>query len=158
MNKHETPRGYADLHEHLARLDARRPALSRIDAPVNKDTELHPLVRWQFRGGVAEKDRRAFLFTNVVDGAGRKYDIPVSVGVIAANPEIYRIGMNVPTLADIGPAWERAIAHPIPPRVVETGPVHDIVVTGKALEGPGQRALITCPSRFPRRASTPHLI
>ena len=37
-------------------------------APINKDTELHPLVRWQFQGGLAEDERRAFLFTNVVDG------------------------------------------------------------------------------------------
>ena len=26
--------------------------LRRIDRPVNKDTELHPLVRWQFQGGL----------------------------------------------------------------------------------------------------------
>ena len=29
-------------------------------------------TRWQFRGGIAEKDRKAFLFTNVTDGKGRK--------------------------------------------------------------------------------------
>jgi UbiD family decarboxylase len=138
VNKREAPpRGYADLHEHLERLDA-AGLLYRIDAPVNKDTEMHPLVRWQFRGGIPEKDRKAFLFTNVIDSSGRRYDIPVAVGVIAANPEIYRIGMNVPTLADIGPAWERGMANPIPPRLVETGPVHDIVITGKDLEGPGK--------------------
>ncbi|MCF8480970.1 MAG: UbiD family decarboxylase [Rhodospirillum sp.] len=128
--------GYADLHDHIAALDA-AGLLYRIDEPVNKDTELHPLVRWQFRGGIAEPDRKAFLFTNVVDGSGRRYDIPLIVGGIAANPEIYRIGMNVPTREEIGPAWERAIANPIPPRVVETGPVQDIVVTGDALRGPG---------------------
>ena len=43
-------RGYADLHDHLDRLD-KAGLLLRIDAPVNKDTEMHPLVRWQFRGG-----------------------------------------------------------------------------------------------------------
>src|SRR5438270_2830941 len=81
VNKHEEPaRNYADLHEHLARLDA-AGRLYRIDAPVNKDTELHPLVRWQFRGGIAEKDRKAFLFTHVVDSTGRRYDLPVAVGV-----------------------------------------------------------------------------
>ena len=31
---------------------------------------MHPLVRWQFRGGIAEKDRKAFLFTNIVDSKG----------------------------------------------------------------------------------------
>ena len=128
--------GYADLHEHIARLDA-AGLLYRIDEPVNKDTEMHPLVRWQFRGGIPEAERKAFLFTNVVDGKGRRYDIPVMVGGIAANPEIYRIGMGVPEIGDIGPAWVRAIAHPIAPQVVERGPVHDIVIQGKDLEGPG---------------------
>ena len=30
----------------------RRGLLIRIDRPINKDTELHPLVRWQFLGGI----------------------------------------------------------------------------------------------------------
>lgn len=128
--------GYADLHEHIARLEA-AGLLYRIDEPVNKDTEMHPLVRWQFRGGIPEAERKAFLFTNIVDSKGRKYDIPVIVGGIAANPEIYRIGMNVPSLDDIGDAWNRAVDHPVPPVVVESGPVHDIVIEGKDLEGPG---------------------
>jgi 4-hydroxy-3-polyprenylbenzoate decarboxylase len=44
------------------------------------------LVRWQFRGGIPEPERKAFLFTNVTDRRGRKYDIPVLVGGLAANP------------------------------------------------------------------------
>ena len=55
-----------DLQTHLADLE-KRGLLVRIDAPINKDTELHPLVRCQFVGGLAEQDRRAFLFTNVID-------------------------------------------------------------------------------------------
>ena len=87
-------RGYADLHEHIDRLD-KAGLLRRIDAPINKDTEMHPLVRWQFRGGIPEHDRKAFLFTNIVNSAGRHYDIPVVIGALAANAAIYRIGMNV---------------------------------------------------------------
>ena len=133
----EQSRIYADLHEHLERLD-HAGLLYRIDEPVNKDTEMHPLVRWQFRGGIAEKDRKAFLFTNIVDSKGRRYDIPVVIGAFAANPEIYRIGMNVPSLDDIGPAWERAIGNPISPRIVHTGPCQDVIIEGAALEGPGK--------------------
>src|ERR1700761_8253009 len=128
--------GYPDLHAHIAALE-RKGLLIRVQRPINKDTEMHPLVRWQFRGGIPEADRKAFLFTNIVDSKGRKYDIPVIVGGIAANPEIYRIGMGVPKIEDIGPAWNHAIANPIPPIVVESGPVHDIVIEGKDLEGPG---------------------
>ena len=130
-------RAYADLHEHLSRLDA-AGLLHRIGAPVNKDTEMHPLVRWQFRGGIAEGDRKAFLFTNIIDSKGHPYDIPVAIGAIATNPEIYRIGMNVGRIEEIGPAWERAIANPIPPRIVEGAPCHDVVVAGDDLKGSGR--------------------
>ena len=65
-------RGYPDLHEHLAALEA-KGLLRRIDRPIDKDSELHPLVRWQFVGGLDEPERKAFLFTNVTDGLGRKY-------------------------------------------------------------------------------------
>src|SRR6266850_3964612 len=82
-----------DLQEHIADLDA-RGLITRIDHPVNKDTELHPLVRLQFIGGIPEAERRAFMFTNVVDGAGKRYDMPVVVGAIAASAEIYALGMG----------------------------------------------------------------
>lgn len=138
IKRNQVPsRGYADLHDHVERLD-KAGLLYRIDAPVNKDTEMHPLVRWQFRGGIPERDRKAFLFTNVVDAKGRRYDIPVLIGAYAANRDIYRIGMNLERLEDIGPAWEHAIANPIPPRLVERACVHDIVVSGEMLRTSGQ--------------------
>ena len=71
-------RGYPDLHEHLEALE-RAGLLITVDRSIDKDTEMHPLVRWQFRGGIEEPDRKAFLFTNVTDGKRRKYGIPVVV-------------------------------------------------------------------------------
>src|SRR5262245_15139500 len=62
-----------DLQQHLADLEA-AGLLIRIDRAINKDTELNPLVRWQFIGGVPEEQRRAFLFTNVTDSKGKRYD------------------------------------------------------------------------------------
>jgi UbiD family decarboxylase len=126
---------YTDLHEHLAALD-RAGLLITVNRAINKDTELHPLVRWQFRGGIEEKDRKAFLFNNVVDGKGRKYDIPVVVGALAASREIYRIGMGC-ELDQINQTWTRAASNPIPPRVVENAPCHEIVVMGDELDKPG---------------------
>ena len=61
-------------------------------------------MRWQFVGGVPEDERRAFLFTNVTDAKGRKYDMPVVVGALAASPEIYAIGMGR-KVEEIGEAW-----------------------------------------------------
>ena len=129
------PRGYPDLHDHIRALD-KAGLLVTVDRPINKDTEMHPLVRWQFRGGIEEKDRKAFLFTNVVDSKKRKYDIPVAVGVLAANREIYRIGIGC-RLDEIDERWVQAAQSPIPPRIVDEAPCHDIVITGKALDKPG---------------------
>src|SRR3954471_10351636 len=121
-------RKYADLHEHLEALD-KAGLLIRVQRAINKDTEMHPLVRWQFRGGIAERDRKAFLFSSVTDSKGRSYDIPVAVGALAATREIYRIGMGCP-LEKINEVWTRAIAQPIAPRVVSGAPCQEMELPG----------------------------
>ena len=121
-------RAYADLHEHLKALEA-AGLLITVKRAINKDTEMHPLVRWQFRGGIAEKDRKAFLFTNITDSKNRKYDIPVVVGALAASREIYRIGMNCP-LEKINEVWTRAIAQPVAPKLVKEAPCQEMEVQG----------------------------
>src|SRR4030088_1876051 len=83
-------RDYPDLHEHLEALE-RAGLLITVDRSINKDTEMHPLVRWQFRGGIEEPDRKAFLFTNVTDGKRRKSDTPAGVAGLPGSREIYRI-------------------------------------------------------------------
>ena len=128
-------RGYPDLHDHLKALD-KAGLLVTVDRPINKDTEMHPLVRWQFCGGIEERDRKAFLFTNVTDSKGRKYDIPVVVGVLASNRKIYGMGMGC-ELGEINETWNRAIAHPIAPRIVTDAPCHEIVIQGDDLDIPG---------------------
>jgi UbiD family decarboxylase len=128
-------RPYPDLHEHLATLKS-RGLLVTVDREVDKDSELHPLVRWQFVGGLEEAERKAFLFTNIVDGRGRRYSIPVVVGAIAANREIYSVGMGAP-VEEIQAKWDHAIANPIAPRIVETAPCQEIVITGGDLLGEG---------------------
>ena len=131
----QATRRYRDLHEHLQVLQ-KRGLVRTIDRPIDKDSELHPLVRWQFVGGLDEENRKAFLFTNVTDGRGRKYDIPVVVGAIAANPEIYSIGMDA-KVGDIQAKWDHAIANPIEPRLVNAAVCHEVVIEGKALQGEG---------------------
>src|SRR5680860_24081 len=124
-----------DLQEHLANLEA-RGLLTRIDRAINKDSELHPLVRWQFQGGLPEKDRRAFLFTNVVDARGNKFDIPVTVGALAASPEIYAAGLGV-DIGDIGKVWVNAMANPIASELIDNAPCQEVVLTGSELTRPG---------------------
>jgi UbiD family decarboxylase len=142
----QSQRPRLDLQDHLADLET-AGLLVRIDRPINKDTELIPLVRWQFIGGVPEDQRRAFLFTNVTDSKGRRYDMPVVVGALAASPAIYALGMGRP-VEEIGEAWMRAIAHPIPPVATNDAPCQEVVVTGDALRKEGLK-------RLPVPVSTP---
>jgi 4-hydroxy-3-polyprenylbenzoate decarboxylase len=145
-----------DFQAHLRALEA-RGLLTRIDRPINKDTELHPLVRWQFQGGLAEEQRRAFLFTNVVDGSGRKYDIPVAVGALGASPEIYAVGMGKPVEA-IGDAWTQAATHPIDPVIVTSAPCQEVVIKGDDLRKPGGGlAALPVPVSTPGFDSAPYL-
>jgi 4-hydroxy-3-polyprenylbenzoate decarboxylase len=127
--------GYPDLHAHLEALKEAGLLLT-IDRPIDKDAELHPLVRWQFVGGIEEHERRAFLFTNVTDGRGRKHEFPVVVGAFAGNAAIYSIGMRA-AVAEIQARWDRAIANPVAPRLVESGACQEVVTTGDALKGEG---------------------
>jgi len=145
-----------DFQDHLARLEA-KGLLVRVEREINKDTELHPLVRWQFQGGLAEHERRAFLFTNVIDSAGRHYDVPVAIGAIAASAQIYAVGMGRPA-EEIGEAWMRAIAHPIAPVEVKSAPCQEVVVKGDALRLPnGGLKALPVPISTPGYDAAPYL-
>ena len=140
-------RGYADLREHLAALE-REGLLVRVRREINKDTEMHPLVRWQYRGGLAEKDWRAFLFEKVTDVKGRHYDIPVGVGIMAGSKYICAVGLNCRP-EEIVDKWEQAFHHHIEPILVRSGPVQEIIQQGEDLKRAGGL------SQFPIPISTP---
>jgi UbiD family decarboxylase len=145
-----------DFQEHLSDLEA-QGLVVRVDRPINKDTELQPLVRWQFVGGIPEDERRAFLFTNVVDSKGRHYDMPVVIGALAASPRIYAIGMGKP-VEEIGATWIRAIACPIAPVMVDSPLCQQVVITGDALRGAGGGlARLPVPISTPGFDSAPYL-
>jgi UbiD family decarboxylase len=129
------PRTYSDLHEHVLAL-AQNDLLVVVDEPINKDTEMHPLVRWQYRGGIAEPQRKAFLFTQPTDSKGRRFDIAVLVAGLAANREVYRIGIGRP-LDEIGETWVKAIGQPITPRIVSDAPCQELVTAGSDLDRAG---------------------
>jgi len=155
-DKQVVARPSLDFQTHLAQLEA-GGLLIRVDRPINKDTELHPLVRCQFLGGIPEEDRRAFLFTNVIDSHGRRYDIPVVVGALAASPKIYAVGMGC-AVEDIGAAWSRAIANPISPVLVTSPPCQEIVIQGDALrQRGGGLASLPVPISTPGFDSAPYL-
>jgi 4-hydroxy-3-polyprenylbenzoate decarboxylase len=138
---------FKDVREHLAALDA-AGLLVRVERQVNKDTQLHPLVRLQFRG-LPENERKAFLFTNVTGVHGRRFDIPVAVCHLAASRAVYALGMQCEP-DRIAARWSEAIENPIEPVFVTRGPVHEEVHTGRELEEPGLGL-----EEFPLPISTP---
>ena len=145
-----------NFQEHLAALE-KAGLLVRVDKPINKDTELQPLVRWQFVGGVPESERRAFLFTNVVDGKGRRYDMQVAIGVFASSPEIYARGMGKKA-EDIGNAWVNAVRNPIAPVATDKPACQEVVITGDDLRKPGGGlAALPVPVSTPGFDSAPYL-
>jgi 4-hydroxy-3-polyprenylbenzoate decarboxylase len=148
-------RGYNDMQDHLSALDA-AGLLTTIDAAIDKDSELSPLVRWQFRGGIVEADRKAFLFTNVKGADGRSFDTPVAIGALAGNAEIYSIGMGVP-IAEIGDCWSNAILNPITPVAIENPPCQEIIYEGSDITSGSGLDALPVPVSTPGYDSAPYL-
>ena len=121
---------YGDLREYIRVLE-KEGKLVRIKREMNKDTNLMPLVRWQFRG-LPEKERKAFLFENIVDVKGRKYPMPALVAGHAASRDVYALAMGCKP-EEIMSRWEQAQLHPIEPEMVSQGPVHEEIHRGDKL-------------------------
>ncbi len=146
----------ANMQEHLDLLRA-KGLLVDIDREINKDTELHPLARWQFQGGLPETARRAFVFNNITDSKGRRYDIPVAVGALGASPEIYATGLGVP-VEEIGDVWLRAVTNPIEPELVDEAPCQQVVMTSEDLTRPdGGMTALPVPISTPGFDAAPYL-
>jgi len=100
----------ADIRQHIDNLD-RAGLLVRMGREINKDTEVHPIVRWQYRGGIPEEKRKAFLFETVVDSKGKRYETPNLVGGLAGSRSIYAIGMACAP-EEIPARWANALENP----------------------------------------------
>ena len=146
---------YRDLHQWLDFLES-RGQLCRVSRTVNKDTEMHPLVRLQFRG-LPEAGRKGWLFENIVDVAGKKYDIPVALAVMAPNRLVYAYGMGVDSADRIVAKWAHAQAHAVPPRVVASAECQELVYEGQALLDAGGAGMLPVPISTPGFDSAPFL-
>jgi UbiD family decarboxylase len=128
---------YKDVREYLDELE-RRGLLVRVERRTNKDTEICPLVRWQFQG-LDVGQRRGWLFENVTDSRGRNFDAKVAVSVIGASPRLYAAAMGVETEDEIEGKWEQAITHPIEPKLVDSAkaPVKENIIMGGKIASSG---------------------
>lgn len=139
---------FDNLAENITALDE-AGLLRRVSRPVDKDTEMMPLVRCQFRG-LDESQRTAWLFENPTDARGREYDVSVGIALVAPSREVYRFNLGCETDAEIGETWEAALERPIQPTTVSSAPVEDVVLEGSDLRGPGNGV-----DAFPIPISTP---
>jgi UbiD family decarboxylase len=121
---------YNDLREFIAVLDE-HGKLIRVHREINKDTELQPLVRWQFRG-LREEARKGFLFDNVTDSTKRNYNCSVLVGGLAGSEAIYCLGLKCPS-EEVADRWTYAMENPIDPVLVDSGPAQEEVHQGNDL-------------------------
>jgi UbiD family decarboxylase len=110
---------YRDLREYLTALDG-AGRLHRIGAEVDKDWEIAAVCRLVFQE-IPEEKRPALLFENV-----KGYDIPVCVGALGASRWVYALALETAP-EDIPDRWVRAQRNPIPPRLVDSGPVREHV-------------------------------
>jgi 4-hydroxy-3-polyprenylbenzoate decarboxylase len=130
---------FSDFRFYLEELE-RRGKLHRWTRPVNKDTELMPLMRLQYRG-IPDDQRQAFLFENVVDSRGRQHKIRVATGMYGSSREIAAFGLGCDQPMDIFEKWRHALARPYEPRAVASSPVQEIVYQGEALKNFGVTGL-----------------
>lgn len=145
---------YQDYRDYLEALES-RGKLTRIKREINKDTELHSLVKLEFRG-LPEDERTVFLFENIVDSRGRKYDIPVAVPALAASPQTYAIGMMCQP-QEITEKLAYAEMHPIAPRLVKRGPAQEEVHIGDGLLEHGGLEEFPIPVTTPGYDAAPYI-
>ncbi|MEX0801824.1 MAG: UbiD family decarboxylase [Candidatus Binatia bacterium] len=122
---------FADFRAYIEELD-KRGKLQRWRRPINKDTEMMPLMRLQYRG-IADEARKAFLFENVLDSRGRRHDIRVVTGMYGSSREIAALGLGCDKPSDMYEKWRHALAQPIDTRTVARAPVQEVVYTGGEL-------------------------
>jgi UbiD family decarboxylase len=145
---------YNDLREFINALDD-QGKLYRIHREINKDTELQPLVRWQFRG-LPEEARRGFLFDNVIDSKRRKFNCSVLVGGLAGSEAIYCLGLKCAP-EEVADRWLYALDHPIDPIVVSDGPAQEEIHKGADLLAHGGLGEFAIPISTPGFDNGPYI-
>lgn len=126
---------YTDLRAFVQELET-RGKLYRWKRLINKDTELMPLMRLQYRG-LPDETRQAFLYENVADAKGRRYEMKVITGVYGSSRQILALGMGCKGPEEIYEKWHYALDHLTAPVTVDRGAAQEAVITGAELQKSG---------------------
>ena len=121
----------ADLRSFIKELEE-KDLLFRITELINKDTELMPLVRWQYKG-LKDEQRKAFLFEKVTDNKGIKYNCSVAVSLLGTR-KVYECAAGAGGV-ELRDRLVRALTNPVAPLFVdsENPPVQEEVHIGAGL-------------------------
>jgi UbiD family decarboxylase len=118
---------YKDLREYMAALEE-KGKLKRVTKEVDKDWEIAAVCRQLFKK-ISPYKRPAVVFENV-----KGFKIPVTAGVLGASKEIYALGLETDSVEGINRKWDHALEHPIPPRMVKTGPCKENILHGDQVD------------------------
>jgi 4-hydroxy-3-polyprenylbenzoate decarboxylase len=123
---------YSDLRAFLHELE-QRGKLYRWKRAINKDSELMPLMRLQYRG-LPDESRQAFLYEKVTDAIGRSYEMKVVTGMYGASRQILALGMGCEEPQQIYEKWRHALAHLREPVRVDRAAAQEVVHAGAGLK------------------------
>jgi UbiD family decarboxylase len=117
---------YRDMRDHLKALEG-AGKLRRITKAVDPTWEVACLARWMFQA-LPEAERFGLLFERVKGSSLR-----VMTGVLGASRETYAISLET-SLDEVHDKWIQALLHPIPPKVVEESPAHEVILKGEEVD------------------------
>jgi UbiD family decarboxylase len=114
---------YKSLRSFTSELE-RAGRLKRIAAPVDKDTEIAGIARWVIEC-VPPHDLYALQFDNV-----KGYSTPVVVGLFSTR-DFYAAALGIEA-EQILRHWSQAVAHRVPTKLIDDGPILEDVRTVEA--------------------------
>lgn len=113
---------YRDMRDYLAVLEQQN-LLRRVHREVDHNWEVACLAKWMYQA--LPVDQRFGLFFQNVKGS----DIPVVTGALGASPESVATALQC-DVDQINNKVVEAMRNPLKPRVVDSGPCQDVVLTG----------------------------
>ena len=114
---------YKDLREYLAALEM-RGKLHHVKKEVDPGWEVAAVMRRVFQR--VPRDRRPAMMFERIKG----HSMPLVAGILGASPEVYALALET-TVDKIADKWSEAQNHPLPPVLVKTGPVKDVILKGE---------------------------
>lgn len=118
-----------DSFQHYLETLEKNGCVKWVEKEVDKDWEITSVARNYFRK-TKESERCALGFRNV-----KGYDIPVVLGAIGASRKVYGLAIETdPGFSSIKETLSGALANPVNPVVVDSGPCKDVILTGDEVD------------------------